>query len=289
MEKNGFRSKIYAKIDELPSLPTVIHQLMSIMEDPGTSAQDVRDIIAHDAPLTAKILKVANSAYYGFPQEISELERAIALLGFNMVKTLAISAGIINSIPNTTEQTGFSVQQLWIHSLAVGTGMKMFAEKCNRRENAESLFIAGLLHDIGKMVLNRFFPDHFARVLKNNEKDEGLFFYQKERETIGIDHGEIGAMLLERWKLPYDITDTVAFHHKPNIPEYINGSNVSILRLADAISHELDMGDSASTCPPPAEKADMEQSDINSAILEEIKQGLDEKREGIIAFFEAMM
>ncbi len=288
MEKNNFKSKIYAKIDELPTLPTVIHQLMELLENPKTSANDIEKVIAHDAPLTANILKVANSAYYGFPQEISELGRAIALLGFNMVKTLALSVGIINNISGTKKQSFFSEKQLWIHSLSVGTGMKILAEKSNRQKDAESLFIVGLLHDIGKMVLSRFFPDHLARVLKNDKKDEGLLFYQKERKTIGIDHGEIGAMLLERWKFPYNITDCVAFHHEENVPEHINGPNVGILRLADAISHELGMGDSANIFPPLTEEADMIITGINNAVLEEVKQEVDKKRDGINAFFEAI-
>ncbi len=285
MERKELKARIYARIDELPTLPTIIHKLLSLTENPKTGAQDIRDAISHDAALTAKILKVANSAYYGFPQEISDLERAVALLGFNMVKSLAISVGILKNMPNGTGTAHFFQEGLWVHSLAVGTGMKMMAERCKRGEEGESLFIVGLLHDIGKVVLDQFFADHFARILENVRTGNSGFLYQEEREIIGLDHGEVGGMLLERWKFPEAIRRPIAFHHQKGLPEERKSPDVAMLRVADAVVQELALGDSGNAYPPPVDKGDLDRLAIDTAAYEGWKKELEEAREGIVAFF----
>jgi len=287
MERDEFKEKIYARIDELPTLPTILHKLLRLTEDPKTGAQDIHDAIAHDAALTSKILKVANSAYYGFPQKISDLERAIALLGFNMVKSLAVSVGVLNNMPNGNGPSTFSREGLWIHSMAVGTGMKMLGEKCNRGEE-ESLFVVGLLHDIGKVVLDQFFPDDFAQVLKNIKDGEGEFLFQEEREIIGLDHGEIGGMLLERWKFPDVVRLPIAFHHKEDLPENALHPDVLLLRVADAVAQDLALGDSGNGSVLPVNETDLGLLGIDGAALEYLKKELQEAREGILAFYGAI-
>jgi len=288
MKRKELKARIYARIDELPTLPTVIHNLLNLTEDPKADAQDIREAISHDAALTAKILKVANSAYYGFPQEISDLEHAVALLGFKMVKSLAISVGVLKNIPNGTGTAHFSREGLWIHSLAVGTGMKMMGERYGDGEKRESLFIVGLLHDIGKIVLDQFFPDHFARTLENICTGKGMFLYQGERESIGLDHGEIGGMLLERWKFPKTIRQPIAFHHQEGVPEEVNRFDVSMLRVADTLAQELALGDSGNPFPPPVDEAALDRLGVDAAAYEDLKKKLEEAREGIIVFFEVI-
>lgn len=285
MEKSDLKTKIYARIDELPTLPTVLHNLLSLTENPKTGAQDIRDAISHDAALTAKILKVANSAYYGFPQEISDLEHAVALLGFNMVKSLAISVGVIHNMPNGKGPTNFSREGLWIHSLAVGTGMKMMAERCKKGEKGESLFIVGLLHDVGKVVLDQFFADHFARILENVRTGNSGFLYQEEREIIGLDHGEVGGMLLERWRFPEAIRRPIAFHHHEGLPEEVKSLDIAMLRVADAVVQELALGDSGNAYPPPVDKGDLDRLAIDTAVYEGWKKELEKARDGVVAFF----
>jgi len=214
MEKQKLHQKIYAKIEELPTLPAVIPKLLSLMDNPKSSAADVTDIISHDPALTAKLLKVANSAYYGFPAKISDLKHAVALLGFNLVKSLAISIGVIKNLPRGKQSAYFSASGLWLHSLVVATVMQDMGRRFySRNDNHDYLFIIGLLHDLGKVVLDQFFPESFNEVLEKANAGEHVKLHQVEREVIGIDHCEVSAMLLTRWKFPPKIVQPIAGHH----------------------------------------------------------------------------
>ncbi|MCD6151895.1 MAG: HDOD domain-containing protein, partial [Deltaproteobacteria bacterium] len=173
MEKQELHQKIYAKIEELPTLPAVIPKLLSLMDNPKSSAAEVTEVISHDPALTAKLLKVANSAYYGFPAKISDLKHAVALLGFNLVKSLAISIGVIKNLPRGKQSAYFSASGLWLHSLAVATVMQDMGRRFySRDDNHDYLFIIGLLHDLGKVVLDQFFPESFNEVLEKANAGE---------------------------------------------------------------------------------------------------------------------
>lgn len=290
MERDALKAKIYARIDELPTLPAVIPRLLALMDDPKCTVGDLTDGISHDAALTAKILKVANSAYYGFPQEISTLERAVALLGFNMVKSLAISVGVMRNMANgKRDSTGFSWEGLWVHSLAVGTGMKMLAERAGNRGDAEYLFIVGLLHDIGKVVLDQFFQRDFARTLEKARNTENGLLYRHEREIIGLDHGEVGGILLERWKFPERIQRPVTLHHQDNLSDNANALDISMLRISDAITQDLALGDSGNRCPPPVDEVDLDVLAMDAVALDGLRKQLEEAQEGIDAFLRAII
>ncbi|MCK4816687.1 HDOD domain-containing protein, partial [bacterium] len=214
MEKDELRAKIYSKIDELPTLPTVIPKLLSLMDGSKSNAADVTEAISRDPSLTSKILKVSNSAYYGFPQGISSLERAVALLGFNMIKSLALSMGVLSSLPSGSKFPHFSQEGLWIHSLAVATAMKELGQRFGAGDDRDYLFIIGLLHDIGKVVLDQFFGELFQQALEEAQNLEKARLYMAERKVIGFDHGEVGAMLLKRWMFPDMIVNPIAVHHQ---------------------------------------------------------------------------
>jgi putative nucleotidyltransferase with HDIG domain len=289
MERDALKAKIYARIDELPTLPAVVPRLLALMDDPKCTVGHITDAISHDAALTAKILKVANSAYYGFPQEISTLERAVALLGFNMVKSLAISVGVIkNMMSGKRDSRDFPWEGLWVHSLAVGTGMKMLAERGGNRDDAEYLFVVGLLHDMGKIVLDQFFQEDFARILAKARNTENGLLYRHEREIIGLDHGEVGGILLERWKFPERIRGPVTLHHQHNLSDKADASDTAILRISDALTQELALGNSGNRCPPPVDQADLDALAMDAVDLDGLRGQLEKAREGIDAFFHAI-
>ena len=167
MDQETIRAKIYSKIDELPTLPTVVTKILSLVEDNRSGASDITEAIMKDPALTSKILKVANSAYYGFSKEVSDLNRALALLGFNMVKSLALSMGVLRSLPNQDNSSSFSISRLWLHSVRVATLLKEFGSTPGHNEDQEYLFITGLLHDIGMVVFDQFFSDLFHKFLSD--------------------------------------------------------------------------------------------------------------------------
>ena len=288
MEKDELRAKIYSKIDEIPTLPVIIPKLLTLMENDKTDAADVADVISRDPALTSKILKVANSAYYGFSKGISSLEKAVPLLGFNMVQSLALSIGVLRSFPEGKKSTHFSQQDLWIHSLAVATVMKELGKRFGKGEDREYLFIMGLLHDIGKIVLDQYFGELFHRAIEEFHNLGNIELHQAETREIGVDHGEVGAMLLTRWKFPDKICNAIAVHHRSEIPEGTNCDDVAMLRTADVLAHELGLEEGGNPMPPEIHDADLKILEMDENQLEDIRAYLLDLKDGIYDFYRSM-
>ena len=236
MDKDTLRSKIYSKIDELPTLPSTVTRLLALFEDKRSNASLITEVIQKDPPLAAKILKVANSAYYGFSQKISDLERAVALLGFNMVKSLAVSIGVMNSVPSQSKTT-VSMKDLWHHSVTVAILMREMGTRLYNDKGNDHLFVLGLLHDVGVVVFDQFFSENFQEVLNEVQFIDRRDFYKIEQRVIGFDHGEVGGMLLTRWNFPSIISLSVTNHHH-NLSEGEElTKETAMLKLGDIISH----------------------------------------------------
>lgn len=287
MEKEELRKTIYSKIDEIPTLPAVVPKLLRLIESEKSNTDDIANAISQDPALTSKILKVANSAYYGFSQEISSMDKAVPLLGFNMVKSLALSIGVIRSLPSQKESSRFSRQGLWTHSLAVATAMEKLGRRLRKGDDGY-LFVIGLLHDIGKIVLDQFFCDLFQRALEEADNLAAYELYLAERTVIGFDHGEVGSMLLTRWKFPTAISDPIAIHHQREIPEGINAHDIAMLRIADALVLEPDPGEEGDAPTPDIPGSALTLLGIEERDLKDIRTHLRNARDGINDFFNAM-
>jgi len=288
MEKDVVLRKIYSKIDEIPTLPAVVPKLLSVIESDRANVSDIAGVISTDPALASKILKVANSAYYGFSQEVLSLKLAMPLLGHNMVKSLALSIGVIHSLPSGRRSPNFSDKGLWVHSLAVATVMQELGKRFIKGGNAEHFFIIGLLHDIGKVVLNQYFSELFQEALEevHNEGIAGLHI--AESRLIGFDHGEIGAMLLTRWKFPDVISSSIAVHHQTETPEETNGRDVAMLRVANALPQELGLGQDGNPVPPAISRQDLKALEIGENEIEEMRAYLIGVEDEIYALFDAM-
>lgn len=288
MDIKELQEKIYSKIDELPTLPVVVPKLLELMEDKKSSAADVTEIISNDPALVSKIMKVANSAYYGFPQQIDDVERAVPLLGFNMVRSLALSLGVINSLPGAKDSAWFSQEGLWMHSLAVATIMKQMGGFLGQQQ-AGYQFIIGLLHDIGKLVLDQFFNDQFMKVLELANTTEGKNLHIAEKEIIGIDHNEISAMLLKRWKFPKAIIYPIMSLHHKKLNAETSHFDVALLRVANSIAQELDFGLEGNSTPNNISEGDTAILMTTPEKLKEIRNSIEAKREGITSFLSAIL
>lgn len=236
MDRITVRNKIYAKIDELPTLPSTVTRLISLFEDKNSNVSLITEVIRKDPSLAAKILKVANSAYYGFSQKISDIERSVALLGFNMVKSLAVSIGVLKNLP-FNDKNAITGKALWHHSITVAILMREMCKQLNHDVHNESVFITGLLHDIGIIVFEQFFSDLFREVLDEAQFADPKKMYGIEQRIIGLDHGEAGGMLLTRWNFPSVISFSVSNHHRNFSGEDENAKETALLKLADIISH----------------------------------------------------
>ncbi len=288
MKKTELKKIIYSKIDELPTLPAVLPKLMSQMEDERSGAEQVADTISSDPALTSKILKVSNSAYYGFSQEISSLKNAIPLLGFNMVRSLAMSIGVISSIPSHKNSSPFSREGLWVHGLAVATVMQKLSKKFGQESSNDQHFVVGLLHDIGKLVLDLFLSELFDQALEEATSQENMALYEAESNIIGFDHGEVGGILLKRWKFPEAITAPIAVHHQTDILQDSFASDIAMLRIADTLPQELGLGGGGNSLVPKIHEADLKTLAMTEKDLDDMRSFLEDSKDGIVALFSAI-
>jgi putative nucleotidyltransferase with HDIG domain len=201
--------RMVGKIDRLPSSPRVYSALIKTLSEPDAPAADVVRILKQDIAICAKLLQLANSSFFQLARRITSVERAVIYLGFNMVKNLVLSVELFQAAKSEPE--GFSVDLLQRHSLATAN---LAARLLGTKEKSEDAFMAGLLHDIGKLVFAQEYPEHLERIRTAMRTDERPEFVL-EQELAGVSHAEIGAYLLGLWGLPDSIVQAVAHHHMP--------------------------------------------------------------------------
>ncbi len=203
------------RIREISTLPQVMRRVMEIVVDESSSAQDLGREIAHDQSLTAKVLKIVNSAFYGFYRRISSVSEAVVILGYNEVRSIAMTVSVFDLFGHSRGAGRFDRVKLWEHAIASGTMADIIRQHCCRFE--QSAFVAGLLHDVGKVVLDQYFAPEWNRALVQAEED-GRPLVAVEQDRLGITHAEIGYLLSERWNLPPPIGQAILTHHQePNL------------------------------------------------------------------------
>lgn len=238
--------QITEKIITIPTLPTVVSKMLELVDNPKTSAKSLGNLIATDQALTARILKMANSAYYGFSREIYTVDMAVVVMGFNAVKEMGLSLSVFDIFKDLSKVHHFDMTQFWYHSIGSGISAKIIARHVLPSMVSEA-FVAGLLHDIGKVVLNQYltkeFTDIIYRVARNNECLDDV-----EMEMLGTTHAEIGGWLAEKWRLPRIISESIHFHHEPwNAPK--SQLHVSLINLANHLCHYAQIGNSGRKPP----------------------------------------
>jgi putative nucleotidyltransferase with HDIG domain len=240
------------KMGDLPSLPMIVSSIVQLVKNPKTSAADITRVISTDPALTAKVLKLVNSAYYGFPREIKTLTSAIMILGFNDVKNLALSATVFEIFREDDEAVEFSRKKLWEHSVAVAVTARMLANIQKYRE-PEEVFIAGLLHDIGKLIIDHLWHDSFLAILKVINSGEKMM-RSAEQEIMGVTHSEIGAVLCEHWNLPPALCKAVLHHHNPSLAPAEIFPITAFIHAADVFSRIRKIGSGGDDLIPRLEK-----------------------------------
>ncbi|MBN1257672.1 MAG: HDOD domain-containing protein [Planctomycetes bacterium] len=208
MAKRNLESIIKC-IDNLPTMPQVLTALLGILDDPKSSATDINEIMSRDPVLVARILKVVNSAFYALPNRVSSISQAIVILGFNTVKSLAISTTMIDIFSNRDER--FSYEKFWSHSVGCGT-IAMLLSKKHPGINADTAFVAGLMHDIGKLVLDQYVPDDFKGILEIAERQQ-VSFQEAEQAVLETTHADLGFWLAKKWRLADDLCEAIHHHH----------------------------------------------------------------------------
>jgi putative nucleotidyltransferase with HDIG domain len=201
---------VLEKLNDIPTLPVVATRVTELINDPNSSSADIADVLKKDQVLTAKVLKLINSPYYGIPGEVTDVKRALAYLGFNTLAQLVLSISVIAAF---TESKGskFSLQGFWKHALGTAVASEIIAKKTGYPK-PEECFTCGLLHDIGKIVLLKIAPDEFMRVVDLAEREK-ISFSDAERRLEIPTHGYLGEYIADKWRLPMVIRNTIRYHH----------------------------------------------------------------------------
>jgi putative nucleotidyltransferase with HDIG domain len=221
---------------DLPTLPLIALQVGRLASNPLTGMSEIVRIIRNDPPLTAKILRVANSAFYGMPRRIESLNMALVVLGMRELNNLVTCITILKTFPPQGGAHEFDRRSFWEHSAGTGEIARVIATRLHLRLHGVE-FTAGLLHDVGKIIFDQNLHNEFVTAL-DLAATERISSAEAERRTIGLDHAEVGAWLAENWSLPPTITEAIRYHHQPHLaPEY--ASLTAVVRLADLFTAAL--------------------------------------------------
>lgn len=231
--------KILKNVEDLPTLPTVYSALCDVIADPQSTANDVAKVVSMDQASTIRILRIANSAFYGFSGRIENIPRAVMILGFNEVRNLILASSVMNLFSKKKSLTGFRPRDFWAHSIAVG----LIARSIGRilgSTDSENFFVAGVLHDIGKLFFLEYAEKDFEKVLASVAENDRLI-RDAEVEILGLDHALMGSMLADQWKLPGPIRNAIHYHHfgvvgeKPDLL-------VASVHVGDILARALELG-----------------------------------------------
>jgi len=231
--------KILSGVNSLPTLPTVYANLSDAMDNPSSTLERLASIISTDQSSAFKILKVANSSLYGFGGKINTISQAILYLGFNEIRSIVFAISIINFFSKSKTLLKFKPIDFWEHSIGVGITTRMIGVVSGQR-NLESFFLAGIFHDIGKLLFFEFAPKEYANVLDLVET-KSCTIYEAEKEVLGIDHAEAGFLLAEKWELPKSIQESIRFHHQ-GLANDENDKLIAAVHLGNIIARIYEFG-----------------------------------------------
>jgi len=199
------------RIDNLPTLPALALEVNKRLLDYDTSIHKLAQVIEKDQSIAARLLKLSNSSFYGFRRRISNVPNAVVLLGFNTIRNVVISVSVIKAFSGPKTMDGMDIADFWRHSVAVAMVSKSLGEQLNL-PSADDCFLAGLLHDIGKIVLSQFFEDLFKKIWLSASNAD-ISFYEAEKKEDSLDHAFIGGHLAKKWQLPIGLVDSIKYHH----------------------------------------------------------------------------
>ncbi|BDQ35624.1 HDOD domain-containing protein [Pseudodesulfovibrio portus] len=231
--KTSVRGEIL-QVKDLPTLPQVLEKVTAMVQDPEASTEGIAKVISTDQVLSAKVLKMVNSPIYGFPGRISSIQHALVLLGFNVVRGIIISTSVFDMMVQ-------AMKGLWEHSLGCATACNIIARRAGF-EDPEEYAVAGLLHDLGKVVTAVQLPDLHQTIL-DTVKAKDMTYFQAEKDVMGFGHDRINAWLARHWGLPPNIRESMARHHAPQLAEFYKPMSC-VVHIADYLARLFEFGNS---------------------------------------------
>ncbi len=284
MEKSKLKELI-AKIEKLPTLPVVVTRINAMVQNPKTSAREVGAAIAADPSLSSRVLRLVNSAYFGFPSQISSVGHATTILGFNAIQNLALTATMFQLFRDKGEEELFDRRAFWEHSLGVGVICRMLAERV-RYPDKEEAFTAGLIHDIGKIVLDQNVHEEFKAVMALC-RSQNILLYEAESKVLGLTHANVGYILAQKWNLPKKLQDPLAYHHNWGLSKY-NPQLTAIVHLADFLCRAFKIGNGGDSQMPVLDKTAIAEFKLAQADIEQLRNSSEKEIEKAEVFLEML-
>jgi putative nucleotidyltransferase with HDIG domain len=230
--------KIAAAIQAFPGMPGTAVKLLGLIDNPSMRVSQIEEILRHDPGLTANVLRLANSAYFGIPSKIGSIRQAVILLGLKRLIQMVIAACVSAIMDKPVPGYDLPPGELWRHSIAVSVAAEGLVKEL-KIEASEEIFTAALLHDVGKLVLGEYVKDDFTKI--ETTVSQGFSFEVAETMALGTNHAEVGAQILTRWSLPLEIIKAVQWHHQPEAVDHTS-TMLDIVHVANFMSIMIGIG-----------------------------------------------
>lgn len=266
--------QVVSNIRNLPTPPIVFHQIQKVINDPKVSAGHIAAILSEDPAMSVKVLKLTNSAFYGLTREVESVKQAVVIVGMEAIRNLVLSASVLDMFKGKNVDTEFQ-EKFWRHSLATAFCCRILAKRLQGRGivDPDAAFSAGLLHDIGKIVITCFLPQEYARFQEARLSDREKQTWQIEETILGYTHAQIGALLAVQWKLPHKLGESITFHHTPGA--YVGqDAIVYVTYLANYVAKRTFYDSDEAYLVGPLEPHVLEYFSIDESNLEEYENAL---------------
>lgn len=267
LKEQGAAEDVVLHEVKLASFPDIYFQILAVLRSPTSSAKKIAEVVSRDPSLAAKLLKLVNSPFYGFPSRIDSLPRAVALVGGNELSTLALGISAINVFKDIPPEL-VDMRFFWTHSLRCAIFAKLIAGHCDKNQQ-ERHFVAGLLHDIGKLLLYKKLPYASSQAMVYSLAN-GVPEYEAEKEVIGFDHMRIGMLLVREWNFPKTLERSIGEHHRPRCDEDLGPC---IVHLADAMSVMAGIVAGVPRLMPQLSPEAWSRLGLETSVLQELFQG----------------
>jgi len=264
-QKINFLEEMNRKKIILPEIPSVVFELNEVIANPMSSAEQIAEVVNRSPSLTALLLRIVNSSFYSFPSKIDKVSHAVTLIGTREISGLALGISILSIFRNIPKEI-IDMYSFLKHSLACAILSRVFAAHLNSNQT-EQLFVSGLLHDLGRLILYIYFPNESHNIITRS-RNESRLLYKVEKEYLECDHAQVGKQLMEQWKLPMILENNVCYHHKPSDAQ--QPIPATIVHLADLIVNSLGIGSSGERFVPHLDYDAWENLELSPSCFEKV-------------------
>lgn len=265
-------------VNSVASLPSIYYRVSEVINHPRSSAKDIANIVAEDPGLTARVLKLVNSAFFGFSNKIDTVSQSVAIVGTQQLCDLCLATSIIQAFKDIPEDL-VNMESFWRHSLACGVCSRILARQ-HGVQNVERFFVAGMLHDIGSLILYSRMHQKEKQILDECQKNN-ILLHRMEFKEYGFDHAQVGEALIHQWNLPENLQEAVGFHHRPKLALHFP-IEASVVHLADIIVNALQLGNSGEQLVPNLDEDGFNRIHIPVKQLNKIVDEIEHQFEDVV-------